>query len=1681
VAFCISSKQKPALLWRSLAAPCASFQTLKLMRILNLAPVSEKAQHALPKQNKSTTVSRNPAAARRCPDAKPVPAFQRGSGFSVLKFVFILGLALLSVSDDMGQVPVLTHHNDIGRTGQNLEETILNTSNVKAATFGKLFWKTVDGEIYAQPLYVPNLTIQGKTRNVVYVATEHNSVYAFDADDATQITALWQVSLGTPVPSQDICIITGDTNPSDCPYLDINPEIGITSTPVIDPVAGIIYVVAKTKRTSDSTYHFFLHALDLTSGAEQLASPTEITGQVTGSGTGSSGGVLVFDPTYHLQRPGLLLMNGVVYLGFGSVGDMGNFHGWIIGYDATTLQQVSILNMTPNGSDGGIWSAGQGLAGDASGNIYVMTGNGDFNANTNGKDYGDSFLRISTASGLTVADYFTPSNQASLFSGDVDFGSGGPLAIPGTNLFVGIGKDKLFRVVDSTNMGHFNSGFDNDVQQFTAATSAYFGAPVYWNSPNNGAVVYLWGPKDFLKAYKFTGSLFQTTPVTQSTIQNSSGFSNAAPLSISSNGDLVGSGIVWGAASFSGVATGPSAPGILRAFDATNLGTELWDSKQNAARDDVGMYAKFNPPTVANGKVYLGTFSGQLLVYGLNPPAANGIHFAQSASTTPQSTTGNVSVPFSGTQGGGDLNVVVVSWSDTTSAIQSVTDALGNAYTLAIGPTTGTGKRQSIYYAKNIRAGSNTVNVAFNQAAVSPDLRVLEYSGVDTVAPLDAAIGASGNSSTADSGSAALSNANDLIIGANIVGARNIVAGSPFTARVLTGTTSNIVEDRVVNVGGSYNAGTPMISAAPWVMQMVAFKAGAAVAGTAPAVGGVSPSSGTAAGGTAMTITGSNFAAGATVSFGGIPATNVTVATSTSITATTPAHAAGAVTVTVTNPNGQSGSLAGAYAFTSIGGGTISFVQVNAATPQTASASVSVIYPAAQIAGDLNIVAVGWNDTTSTVSSVTDSRGNTYALAIGPTTGTGLRQSIYYAKNIVAGSNTVTVAFSKAAAFVDVRVLEYSGLDTLNPLDKTAGAVGSGTAASSGAANTTSANELIFGAGMTVGRFTGAGTGFTSRIITAPDADIAEDQTVSATGSYSATAPNSASNWVMQMATFVLASAPTPTVTGIGPATGPTSGGTAVTITGTSFAAGATVTFGSNAATNVTVLNSTTISATSPAGAVGTVTVTVTNSTGRSGSLSNAFTYTGSNPAPTVTSITPSTGTANGGTSVTITGTGFLTGATVSLGGTAATNVNVVGSTSITATTPAHAAGAVSIVISNNDAQAGSLNNGYTYTASNPAPTVGSITPNSGPVAGGTAVTITGSGFLTGATVSLGGTAATNMNVVGSTSITATTAAHAAGAVIVTVTNSDAQSGSLTNGYTYRNQAPSVTSITPNTGTTAGGALVTITGTGFAAGATVSLGGTAATAVNVVSSTSITATTPAHAPGAANVVVTNSDAQSGTLANGYTYTTSTGGGPITFVQVKSATPQTASASVAVTYPVAQTLGNLNIVAVGWNDTTSTVAGITDTRGNTYTLAIGPTTGTGLRQSIYYAKNIAAGANTVTVTFSKAAAFVDFRVLEYSGLDTANPLDKTAGAVSSGTTASSGAVTTTAANELIFGAGMTIAKFTGAGSGFVSRIITSPDADIAEDRTVTATGSYSATAPNSTSNWIMQVATFKAKP
>ena len=525
-------------------------------------------------------------------------------------FRFLAAALALFIPSLAGGAEVVTQHNDIGRTGQNLSETVLTTSNVNVNNFGKLFARAVDGQIYAQPLYLPNLTIQGATHNVVYVATMHNSVYAFDADNPGASAALWHVNLGTPVPSTDLS--SG--------YTDISPEIGILATPVIDSGIGIMYVVAKTKNLSNSTYHFQLHALDVLTGLEKFSnSPVEITAQVSGTGDGSSGGVVSLNALYHLNRPGLLLMNGVVYLAFGSLGDTRPYHGWVLGYNASTLQPAGVFNDSPNGSQGAIWQAGNGLMGDGSGNIYFMTGNGSFDANNaGGTEYGDSFVKLSTSSGLAVADYFTPFNQANLSSTDQDLGSGGPMALPGTNLLVGMGKDGVLRLVNSLNMGKFNSTFNNDVQEFQAYTGGleYMTGPIYWNSPNNGPVIYIWGPGDVLKSFKFTGSSFMTTPVVRGTITEFAGSTNSVPLSLSANGSLAGTGIIWGPAAYNANSNPSAVPGIMHAFDATTL-VELWNSRQNLARDDVGNFAKFASATVANGKVYVPTFSNQLVAYGL--------------------------------------------------------------------------------------------------------------------------------------------------------------------------------------------------------------------------------------------------------------------------------------------------------------------------------------------------------------------------------------------------------------------------------------------------------------------------------------------------------------------------------------------------------------------------------------------------------------------------------------------------------------------------------------------------------------------------------------------------------------------------------------------------------------------------------------------------------------------------------------------------------------------------------------------------------------------------------------------------------------------------------------------------------------------------------------------------------
>jgi hypothetical protein len=509
-----------------------------------------------------------------------------------------------------GAVHVLTQHNDNYRTGANLAETTLNTGNVNAAHFGKKLTLALDGQMYAQPLVVSGLAIGGGTHNVVFAATEHNSVYAYDGDTGA---LYWRAGpLGPTVPSVDY-------GPQ---YNNLVPEIGITSTPVIDLTSNRIYVVAATKEAQvgvSAQYFYRLHALDLSTGAEKGDSPVTITAQVPGTGAGSVNGAVGFNPKQHLQRPALTLAAGNVYVAFGAHADNNPYHGWVIAYDAATLQQTATWCNAPNDRQGSVWMSGQGLLVDESNNLYCITGNGSFNAHTGGAAYGNSFVKLSTAGGgLTVVDYFTPSNQARMDRSDADLGASGPLGLPGTSYLVGGGKDGRLFIVDREHLGQYSRRANHAVQVFRACTGHIHGSPIYWQSPTWGATVYIWSESDRLKAYQFAKGKFRTRPVSRSGNQVPPGMPGGM-LSISADGSKAGTGIVWASHPYSGDANRATVEGILRAFDATDLTHELWNSKMNDARDHVGNFAKFSYPTIANGKVYLATFSNQLLVYGVLP------------------------------------------------------------------------------------------------------------------------------------------------------------------------------------------------------------------------------------------------------------------------------------------------------------------------------------------------------------------------------------------------------------------------------------------------------------------------------------------------------------------------------------------------------------------------------------------------------------------------------------------------------------------------------------------------------------------------------------------------------------------------------------------------------------------------------------------------------------------------------------------------------------------------------------------------------------------------------------------------------------------------------------------------------------------------------------------------------
>ena len=505
-------------------------------------------------------------------------------------------------------VDVVTYHNDVARTGQNLNETTLTLANVNSTNFAKRAFYAADGKVDAQPLFLSAVTFPGQgARNVVYVATEHDSVYAFDADSGA---TLWHVSL----------LGSGETPSDQRSCGQVTPEIGITATPVIDRSRGpngAIYVVAMSKNGSGAYFHR-VHALDVTSGVELFGGPRLVQATFPGSGAGSSGGTVTFDAKQYEERTALLLTNGRLITAWTSHCDIDPYTGWIIAYDPATLAQTAVLNVTPNGSRGAFWMAGGGPAADAAGNIYLLDGNGTFDTTLDGngfpsnRNFGNAFLKISTASGLAVADYFATFNTVAQSNADTDLGSGATMLLPDLpdstgrirHLAVGAGKDTHMYVVDRDAMGKWNPSSNQIYQDITGAlgggvvsTPAYFNGTLYYGASG-----------DTIRAFPIVNARISATP--SSRTARSFGYPGSTP-GISASG--TSNAILW--------AVENSNPAVLHAYDAGDLTHELYNSNQAASgRDAFGAGNKFITPTIVNGRVYVGTQSG-VAVFGSAIPA----------------------------------------------------------------------------------------------------------------------------------------------------------------------------------------------------------------------------------------------------------------------------------------------------------------------------------------------------------------------------------------------------------------------------------------------------------------------------------------------------------------------------------------------------------------------------------------------------------------------------------------------------------------------------------------------------------------------------------------------------------------------------------------------------------------------------------------------------------------------------------------------------------------------------------------------------------------------------------------------------------------------------------------------------------------------------------------------------
>ena len=511
-------------------------------------------------------------------------------------------------------VSVLTQHNDNTRAGWNDNETALTTGNVKTDTFGALFALNVDDQVYAQPLVAGGLGIANDTRNVVYVATVNNTVYAFDGDNGKLYWSKNYTASGMRPPRN-----TDMTGACGGGYSDFSGSMGIVGTPVIDAGANTMYFVARS--TNGLAYAQHLHAVDILTGAERAGSPVTITATYNGTGDGSVAGVITFDPQRQNQRQALTLVNGTVYISWSSHCDWGPYHGWIIGYDGSTLERRVVYNDTPDGGLGGLWESGTGMAADADGNLYVTTGNGTVGVGADPADVrnrGSSALKLApSGSTLTVASFFTPSNFQFLNTYDLDYGGMGSLLIPGSDTYFTGGKDGKLYVLNMHDMGGYSASSNNVRQEVFLSGGANMHCQTAYFKGSATEWVYVWSENDPLRALPFdraTGMLVPASAKTYS-LSGPTGQSGAV-LSVSSNGSQDGTGIVWAAYAFTGDAEHVVSPGILRAFDANDVTKELWNNRMKSA-DIGGSYAKFASPTIANGHVYLPTFSNRVVVYGL--------------------------------------------------------------------------------------------------------------------------------------------------------------------------------------------------------------------------------------------------------------------------------------------------------------------------------------------------------------------------------------------------------------------------------------------------------------------------------------------------------------------------------------------------------------------------------------------------------------------------------------------------------------------------------------------------------------------------------------------------------------------------------------------------------------------------------------------------------------------------------------------------------------------------------------------------------------------------------------------------------------------------------------------------------------------------------------------------------